>query len=434
MIDKIRAARDDPEALERLFRSAANAGDRDAFTQELAKICAENPSDRFFSAWAYRLDIRPIAQTPGGTETVDSNPRRWAIAIIVSLCLGLVYAAFVDLKLAGAWYWIGWAPAGALAVLSYLDLVDDRAERHRFYGLAALGAIGLALLTALFFWDAIGDIRILVALHLPFLVWAAVGASVTFGHPEPARQFFGYIVKSVEVLLTACVYLSAGMIFTGLSIGIFSILGIQPPERLLSWVAAWGIGFIPVVALASVYESSTQPISQGAGLGPGRILRVVARLILPLALGVLIVYLGFIPAHFWRPFQEREVLIVYNVTVLAMIALLTYVVPGPDETIRVKTSGALRAGVLGACILTLLLNVYALAAMLSRTVNSGLTPNRQAGLGWNAATLLILAILIWTLLRSKNADWRQSFSLWFGRVISLTVVWSLWVVFGLPFV
>lgn len=87
-----------------------------------------------------------------------------------------------------------------------------------------------------------------------------------------------------------------------------------------------------------------------------------------------------------------------------------------------------------ASTLTLLLNAYSLAAITSRTVNGGLTPNRQAVLGWNVATLLMLGILIWSLLSSDLDSWPESFSKWFGRAISLTFAWSFWVIFILPFV
>lgn len=436
--------RDAPESLERLYRETKSAGDAQNFKRALAEVSAQNPDDLLLAAWAYRLDIQPLAVDAKDKTLTRGGSSRWLPAIVVSLCLGFLYAYFADAtapyassfkpRLAAEWSLFGWAPAAALAALAYLAFVDGRPERRRFYVYTGLGVTGLALVAAGLFWGAKGDIHNLVVLHLPFLVWAMVGAGLSLGVKEPARQFFGYIVKSIEVLLTGAVYLAAGMIFTGLTIGIFSVLGVELPERWQMLIAAWGLGVTPVISVASVYAANRPPAKQEVGAGPASILRVIARLLLPLAIGVLIVYAGFVPANFWRPFREREVLLVYNATVLALIALLTYVVPGPDEEIGRVQSRWLRVGALGASALTFLLNAYSLAAIASRTIGGGLTPNREAVLGWNVATLFMLGALIWSLVRADTDSWPEAFSSWFGRAITLTFVWSFWVMFVLPFV
>ena len=90
-----------------------------------------------------------------------------------------------------------------------------------------------------------------------------------------------------------------GALFLGLTFGIFAVLGIQLPQDGLRRVAAWGIGAIPILALASVYDPTTAPVAQSWATGLARILRILSRLLLPLALGVLAVYVfWFIPAYF----------------------------------------------------------------------------------------------------------------------------------------
>lgn len=285
---KIEQFHDAPDSLERLFRDSESSGDLDDFRRAMAAAFTENPDDTLLAAWAYRLDIRPVAVDAKGITVVQSGSRRWPAAIIIGLLLGLVYAYFADAtislypdkpRLDAAWAWIGWAPAAALATLAYLAFVDSRTDRRRYYVYAGLSVGVLTMAAAAFFWDAKGDIRILVALHLPFLVWALLGAGITLGDKSAARQFFGYVVKSIEVLLTGVVYLTAGMIFTGLTLGIFSVLQVQPPDRWYTLIAAWGIGVTPVIAVASVYAADKLPAEQEWGMGPASILRVIARLI-----------------------------------------------------------------------------------------------------------------------------------------------------------
>ena len=85
-------------------------------------------------------------------------------------------------------------------------------------------------------------------------------------------------------------------------------------------------------------------------------------------------------------------------------------------------------------VLTLLLNLYALAAIVTRTLQYGLTPNRHAVLGWNAVTLLMLAFLLARSWSAEPDDWPPKFRASMGRVMVLAVGWASWVIWGLPFV
>jgi hypothetical protein len=179
-------------------------------------------------------------------------------------------------------------------------------------------------------WDHSDSIAISTGLHLPFVAWAAIGASLAASHPKPDRQYYSFIAKSAETALTGAIYLAAGMVFLTLTRGIFATLGIEFPQA--QKIAAWGIGAVPILALASAYDPTTSPGAQNWTTGLARLLKILTQLLLPLALSILAVYtLWFIPTHFWHPFQEREVLIVYNATIMAILALLATVVMGANE-------------------------------------------------------------------------------------------------------
>lgn len=54
---------------------------------------------------------------------------------------------------------------------------------------------------------------------------------------------------------------------------------------------------------------------------------------------MLVVYLGFIPFRFWEPFQNRDVLIIYNAMLFAVIALLVGVTPIEPATLAPALRG-----------------------------------------------------------------------------------------------
>lgn len=439
---QIEKAGGDAAGLERLYRQALVAGNEAAFKEMIGQCAGEHPEDILFSAWTHRLDVQspPLGAGAKGQTVNQSQTRRWWTAVATSVVLGVVYALFARDKPpipipseADPLFWIGWGPLTALGILFYLAMVDRSGKRTYRYAGLAVTVIPIAVYTAVTAWSRTDDIAILSALHLPFVAWAAIGAALALGHPDPARQCYAYLVKSVETVLAGAIYFAAGVIFLGLTYGIFAVLGINLPQDGLQAAAAWGIGAIPVLALASVYDPTAAPVAQDWTTGLTRILRILTQLTLPLTLSVLVVYVfWFVPAYFWRPFQEREVLIVYNATILAILVLLTVVVSGPVGERSPLQDTLLRYAVLALGVLILLLNVYALAAIASRTSEFGLTPNRYAVFGWNIVTLLMLAVVGIRLWRGRLDPWVYIFRESIARVSVLAVAWVLWVLVGLP--
>lgn len=439
---QIEGASIDAAALERLYKQAVAAGNEAAFKEAIRQCAGEYQENILFKAWAYRLNV--LSPSPGvapeGQTVKPGRTRQWWAAVATSVVLGVLYTLFARDKppipvpgQADPLFWIGWGPLTALGMLFYLAVVDRSEKRIYRYAGAAASIVLIAAGTAAIAWHRTGDIAMLCALHLPFVAWAAVGAAVTLGQPDPVTQRYAFLVKSVETILAGGIYFAAGGIFLGLTYGIFAVLGINIPEDRLQTVAAWGIGAIPVLALASVYDPGAAPVAQNWTTGLTRLLGILTRLILPLALGVLVVYVfWFIPAYFWRPFQEREALIVYNATILAILVLLTVVVSGPNEGRSPYQDTILRSAVLVLGGLTLFLNAYALAAIVSRTLTFGLTPNRYAVFGWNIVTLLMLAGIGIRQWRGRSNPWAYVFRESIARVSVLALAWALWVLIGLP--
>lgn len=325
-----------------------------------------------------------------------------------------------------------------MAILIYLALDGRATKRWRWYAIAVLAAALLGGIIAWMSWGRRDDVAGLTAIHLPFIAWAAVGVGVSIGYRNVAghgvaRQFYGFLVKSAETILTAGIFMLAGMILIGLSVGIFAALGVTIPEDVMRIVSSAGLGLLPILALASLYDSSRAPTDQSWSSGLARLLKILTRLILAPALLVLAIYIfWFVPMHFWQPFRERDVLIIYNATIMAIIATLACTVPDPVEQLSAKASRVLRYAIIAAGSLTFLLNIYALAAVASRTITWGLTPNRHAVLGWNVVTLLILGFVTLKLWRDKSETWPDAFRESIAISMLLAIAWALWVLFGLP--
>jgi len=415
-------------------------GQEIAFANGVAQGSAADPENLLLRAWLCRLDLDEPSIAARLAHRSDVGRRRhWATALATSVGCGSLFALFAGGEPpvpipaeSNPLFWIGWGPLAALAIIIFAALGAPQRERYRWYVGAAMVIIVAGLVSALVAWDRTDDAATLVALHLPFVVWAAVGGSLTLGRPDRARHFYAYMVRSLETLVAAGIFLVAGVIFGGLTLGIFSVFGLELPPSVLLAAAAFGLGIIPVLAVASVYDPILAPAEQRP-TGLAHILRIITWLLLPAALSVLALYvLWFIPVYFWRPLNERTVLIVYNATIIAILALLAAAVSAAADRRQRPNVRLLRAAVLSLSVLTLALNVYALAAVASRTLEYGITPNRHAVLGRKTVTLLMLAFLLARSWSAESSEWPTTFRASMGRVIVLAIGWASWVIWGLP--
>ncbi len=432
--NQIIGTKGDAAGMEQLYRRACDKGEEPIFREAIAQCAAECGDDVLLSAWAHRLDLKTVS-SEDLTLLSSRRVKHWKTAVGASVVLGMTFALLAGDRppapIPGestSQFWIGWAPLTALFILGSLAAVSRDAEPFRRYGQPAALLLILPVLVAMVAWDRDDDIAGLLALHLPIAVWAIVGAGVALGRSDAASQQYGFLVKSAEAILAAGIYFAAGGIFLALTFGIFSVLGIELPEDEMLHVAAWGLGAVPILALASVYDPTAVPVLQDWSTGLSRILQLLTRIFLPLALGVLVVYvLWFIPTNFWHPFREREALIVYNATILAVLMLLSIAVSG-----RAHGGHVLRNGLLALAVLTALLNAYALAANLTRIFELGLTPNRYAVAGWNVVTMLMLTTVILRLWRGDPEQWVPHLRRGIAVTSVVAAAWAAWVVVGLP--
>lgn len=438
----IHDAHSDPERLEALYRTAraGRPGDADRFREALLASYREFPTNPLYAAWYYRLE-QPIAESGmvGRASAAD-----WRLAIPISIVLGLIYFALSDPSWTVVrhvpYLAILWAPLAALAILWFVALAARRG-----YPRAAIVSAALIALTAYVLYvaqvvssTAANVYLTLMVLHVPLLAGCAVGLAV-LGWRSSAADRFGFLTKSIEVIATAGVAAIAGGIFVGLTYGIFSAIGVQLGDLVTRLLLAGGGGLIPVLAVAAVYDPRPAPHAQEFRRGFARLLAILMRALLPLTLLVLVIYLAVIPFNFTQPFTNRDVLIVFNVLLFAILALLVGVTPAVPDGIAAPFARWLRVGIVALAALVALVSLYALSAVLYRTVTAHLlTMNRAVVIGWNAINITILLMLLAGQLRRNHsgsgASWVARAQGAFKLGTTAYLVWALLLALALPWV
>ena len=110
---------------------------------------------------------------------------------------------------------------------------------------------------------------------------------------------FAFLIKALEIFIMAGLFAIAGGIFTAITVGLFEALAVTLPDVVMRLIVFGGVGLIPVLAVAVIYDPSVMPAEQSFDEGLSKVIATLMRVLLPLTLIVLVVYLAFIPFRFW---------------------------------------------------------------------------------------------------------------------------------------
>ena len=429
----------DAEQLEQVYHAALDAGETDAFKQAIDDSYTSAPENLLYAAWFHRFKYT-AAQAKGHVVA-------WAwvipLAVINALLFWWLSADRLMITIEGfrgidrdfmPVIFILAASLSAVFVLIYLTAVGRKRWRlSALIGIFLLAAGGYVLLT----YPQTGTVPFqeqyltLTVMHLPLLAWAGVGAFLIARHRDPANRF-SFLIKSLEVFILGGLFVIAGGLFTAITIGLFEALGVDFPELVQRLFIAGGSGMIAVVATAVIYNPTVPPAEQAFDEGLSKLVALVMRILLPLTLLVLLVYLAFIPFNFRAPFENRDVLMIYNGMLFAVVALLVGATPVSLADISPRLARWLRLGIIAVAALALVVSLYALAAILYRTALDRLTPNRLTFIGWNVVNigllLLVLLFQVWT----KAGQWVHGLYRAYSAGTIAYAVWTLAMILAIP--
>ena len=425
-----------------MYQESVRQQTTEGFAEALETAYAEEPDNLLYGAWHYRL-VSAAAAVAGRAAAEAERHIPWLLAVTLATANGLLLWLLSDtgrlkIRLESAmeipYFLLVWGPLVGAFVLAYLARTGALA--WRWWGvlaaaLAVTAAYGLATYTLVGGAAVQEQYVILAVLQVPVISWACVGIGILHGLGDSESRF-AFLLKSLEIFVLGGLFLSALVVLTMVTIGLFQALGIRLPELAQQLLIVGGAGMIPVLAVAILYDPTRPAGEQAFDGGLIRLLQMLLRLFLPVTAAVLVVYLCIVPFFFWRPFENREVLIIYNAMLFAVMALLLGVTPYTPASIGASQQRWLRRGIVAVAALAALVSVYALAAISYRTLQEGLTPNRVTFIGWNLINTGLLVYLLVKQIGKDSTTWLGAVHQTFGIGALLYAAWSTIVVFGLP--
>ncbi|MBX3016100.1 MAG: hypothetical protein KF832_31550 [Caldilineaceae bacterium] len=435
-LETLRQAEQNPQAWEQLYQEARRNRQTQSFRQAVHQLYTEAPDQLLPQAWFYRLDA-------DSQESREKRGPNWRMALPLSLLCGLSFWL-----LTGQVTWLVGneiplfvflaAPLCAIWIMLFLTLATPQGERTPLMRLLLLGGLlasSVAYVTVVGPRMAASGNQVsylsLAIPHLILLAWIAVGRWVV-GKGASVNGQFAFLLKSFEAVVVGGLFLLAGALFTGLSFGLFDTLGVPINDGLVRLFVAGGGGLIPILAVALSYDPQRAPQEQNFQEGISHLISTLMRLMLPLALLLLGVYLALIPLNFHQPFQQREVLIVYNLLLFAVIGLLMSATPFATQALSDSQARWLRRGLLLLAGLAVLISVYALTAIGYRTWADGFTPNRVTVLGWNVLNIGLLTRLLVRQWQSTPQQWLTTLYGTFALGAKLYCTWAVIVIVVIP--
>jgi hypothetical protein len=262
---------------------------------------------------------------------------------------------------------------------------------------------------------------VLACIHLPVFLWTLLGYSFAGGNWKSHTQRIDYLRFNGDFAVMAALLTLAGILFTGITIGLFELIGLHIQEFYAKNIAVWGLSAIPILA-AYLVVNNPQLVN--------RISPVIARIFTPLVLVTLLVFLVAIIYTGKNIYNDRNFLLLFNGLLIAVMAIILFSISEATK----NTAGKLNLLFLfGLSLLTIILNGIALSAIAFRLSELGITPNRTAVLGANLLiflNLLLVAYQLFRILKGKATVQQLENSI--ALFIPVYGIWSVLVTFLFP--
>ena len=306
-------------------------------------------------------------------------------------------------------------------VLPFLGAYFARRRRldARGWLLAAAPFVVAAVVVNLYPYREASNTELLVAVHLPIVLWFAVALPYMDGDVRSHERRMDYVRFTGEWLIYYVLIAIGGGVLMGLTALILEPIDPDLGERVIEWVMPAGAAGAVIVA-AWLVESKQRVVENMAP--------VLTMIFTPLFAVMLAVAAVTYAATGFAGAFDRELLGVFDALMLVVLGLVLYAMSARDPA---QPAGLMDRVQLVAVASALVLDVMVLIAMIARIGDLGFTPNRTAALGLNVLLLVNLAFTAWLLVRFlagrgtslRIERWQTSylpvFAIWAAAVVAI---------------
>jgi hypothetical protein len=382
-------------------------GDLDSLSREFAR----EHSGRLWKQLVLRADDEPERAAGGWFE-----PLAFAVAAAVALQVARLAAGFPDEEPT----WL--ARNVGLFVLPFLAGYFARRRQlgARQWALTAALFVLAALVVNLYPYDADSDTEVLVALHLPVVLWFVVAYPYMGGTVRLHERRMDFVRFTGEWFIYYVLIALGGGVLIGLTAAILEPTGVDV-DRIAEWVLTSGAAGAVIVA-AWLVESKQRVVEN---MAPVLSMLFTPLFALMLAVAAVVYAVTGLAGAF-----DRELVSVFDALLLVVLALVLYGMSAREPSTSPGWMDGVQLIAVGSA---LGLDLMVLGSMIARIGELGFTPNRTAALGLNLVLLVNLAVAAWLSARFLTGRSRlHRLERWQTSYLPVFALWAATVVVILP--
>lgn len=359
---------ENPEFLERTYHCDPNK-----FEAELDIALKQNPESETLRVWYARLSYVPSV-----------IGKKISITLLVVICLisGALTKIPVFFLIDSEWFYPRYAPLIVFTSLITYFLITTPNIKIRKIVIFSMAICSAYLMVLPQNSDSDSASVTMALVHLPLFSFSLLAVSFMSENWQSVEARIDFIRYIGEMGIYAVLILLGGMVLTGITLGLFSLIDLDIDQWYFEYIVVLGLVSSPLVA-TYIFDIVQDRQSKFAP--------ILSNVFSPL---FLITILAYLIATFYQgksPFTDRDFLIVFNGLLLVILALTIFSISGKKRARGSQVSDYVNVLLVTA---TLIVNIVALSAILFRWVEHGTTVNRIVVTGANVLIFFHLVLLL----------------------------------------
>ena len=363
---------DNPRQLEKLYREDASS-----FKKEFNQIYPGQQDKASLAFWNERLNYEAAKPSWGSTTEL-------VIVIVFALLAGLIASIPNITGIDNEKFLFRNISFIVFPLLSaYFIWKQKLAFKQYLFPLLAfiVAAVYINLLPT----NKESSSIMLAFIHLPIFLWTIFGYSFLGVNIKSSQSRIGFLRYNGDLVVISGILLLSTVLFSAITVNLFDLIGINIEIFYFQNIMIWGIAAIPIVA-TYLMQTNAQLIN--------KVSPIIAKIFTPLVFINLFIYLSAMVYTKKYPYQDRNVLLLFNVLLMGVMALILFSIAEAGKATKNKFSLIV---LFGLSALTLIVNAIALSAIVYRINEFGFSANRIAVLGGNLLIFINLVLVSYKL-------------------------------------
>jgi len=363
---------DNPRQLEKLYREDASS-----FKKEFNQIYPGQQDKASLAFWNERLNYEAAKPSWGSTTEL-------VIVIVFALLAGLIASIPNITGIDNEKFLFRNISFIAFPLLSAYFIWKQKLA-FKQYLLPLLAFIVAAIYINLLPTNKESSSIMLAFIHMPIFLWTIFGYSFLGENIKSSQSRIGFLRYNGDLVVMSGILLLSTVLFSAITVNLFDLIGINIEIFYFQNIMIWGIAAIPIVA-TYLMQTNAQLIN--------KVSPIIAKIFTPLVFINLFIYLSAMVYTKKYPYQDRNVLLLFNVLLMGVMALILFSIAEAGKATKNKFSLIV---LFGLSALTLIVNAIALSAIVYRINEFGFSANRIAVLGGNLLIFINLVLVSYKL-------------------------------------